>query len=349
MFDYFTQALLRWFVQHGRKNLPWQHPRTPYFVWISEVMLQQTQVKTVIPYFNRFIHRFPDIHRLAAADEDEVLAHWSGLGYYSRARHLHQTAKLVVNKYDGHLPNELNQLMTLPGIGASTAAAIASLAFNQPTAILDGNVKRVLSRYFLVEGNPNLASVKNQLWTLATQCMPRENCSNYTQAIMDFGALCCTKHHPSCEVCPLQPSCKAYQYQLVNELPHKPAKKIRETKQTQWILLHHKKENFFLEKQPPHGIWGGLWCMPSISMDACPKAYLYQSLKLTVNTPIPLLQFKHSFTHFHLTIKTVAVEAPYLELTHRPPQQGQWFHIEQLQSIGIPKPLTKVLDCFLSL
>ncbi|WP_019217249.1 A/G-specific adenine glycosylase [Legionella tunisiensis] len=207
--EQFSNLLLAWFDLHGRKDLPWQHPRSAYRVWISEIMLQQTQVKTVIPYFNRFIDSFPDVWQLAKASEDQVLAHWSGLGYYSRARNLSQTAKIICEKYAGEFPLALVDLVALPGIGPSTAAAIASQAFNQPTAILDGNVKRVLCRYFLIEGWPEQSAIKQRLWQLANQCMPRQRCADYTQAIMDLGATCCTVRQPNCASCPIQKTCLA--------------------------------------------------------------------------------------------------------------------------------------------
>lgn len=217
----FSQPLLQWHALYGRNNLPWQLPRTPYRVWISEIMLQQTQVQTVIPYFERFMQQFPNINTLAQANDDEVLSLWSGLGYYSRARNLHQTAKIVVQHHGGVLPDNYQLLKELPGIGPSTAAAIASQAFNQPIAILDGNVKRVLTRFFMIKGYPEQAQVKKTLWELANSCMPNENCANYTQAIMDLGSLCCTPKNPNCHNCPLQNSCLALKYEEQHLYPTK--------------------------------------------------------------------------------------------------------------------------------
>lgn len=222
----FSQLLLDWYDLHGRKDLPWQLPRSPYRVWVSEIMLQQTQVQTVIPYFNRFIEHFPDIFLLANAEEDEVLSLWSGLGYYSRARNLHNTAKIISDQYNGVFPEDLNILVQLPGIGPSTAAAILSQAFNKPAAILDGNVKRVLSRFFLIEGWPEQAQVKKKLWGLASSCMPNERCADYTQAIMDLGATCCTNKNPQCLRCPVKNHCLAFH----NKKQHLyPTKKNKET------------------------------------------------------------------------------------------------------------------------
>lgn len=224
LYEQFSKPLLLWFTLHGRKNLPWQHPRTPYRVWISEIMLQQTQVQTVIPYFERFMQRFPNISDLALAHEDDVLSLWSGLGYYSRARNLHQTAKIILQHHQGIFPNDYTLLNELPGIGPSTAAAILSQAFNKPAAILDGNVKRVLTRFFRIQGHPEQTQVKKTLWELADSCMPQENCADYTQAIMDLGATCCTTKNPHCPNCPLQKNCLAFKHQEQYLYPTKKLK-----------------------------------------------------------------------------------------------------------------------------
>ncbi len=228
----FTHPLMAWYNRHGRKNLPWQNPRNPYKVWISEIMLQQTQVKTTIPYFEKFITRFPDIASLAAAELDEVLSHWAGLGYYRRAHHLHQAAKILQKEYLGIFPKDAQQILALPGIGRTTAAAIASLAFDQPLAIMDGNVKRVLSRYFL-------ATTNHQLWDLAQACMATTQCGDYTQAIMDLGALCCTSKNPQCQQCPLHKHCKAYQQNIVQDYPQKKPKKNLPTQQQHFLVLYN--------------------------------------------------------------------------------------------------------------
>lgn len=221
----FALPLLAWYQQHGRRDLPWQNPRTPYRVWLSEIMLQQTQVKTVIPYFIRFINRFPDIRSLAGAEEDDVLALWSGLGYYSRGRNLHKTARMICETHNGVIPDKVSELTRLPGIGESTAAAIASLAYNQRTPILDGNVKRVLSRFFLISDSLELTHVKQKLWKLADACMPSQQCADYTQAIMDLGATCCLARNPTCELCPLQQNCQAFLTKQVKNIPKKKRKK----------------------------------------------------------------------------------------------------------------------------
>ena len=250
--------MLEWYDQHGRKDLPWQLPRHPYRVWISEIMLQQTQVQTVIPYFNRFIQRFPTINDVAQAEEDEVLSLWSGLGYYSRARNLHCTAKILKENYNSQFPQDLETLTKLPGIGPSTAAAILAQAFNQPTAILDGNVKRVLTRFFLISGWPEQAQVKKSLWELANSCMSIQRCADYTQAIMDLGATCCTSKKPDCKHCPLVNHCLAFKN---NEQAFYPTKKIKKPVPTQWqkfLVLYNDKGQIYPGKKTTIRLMGWL-------------------------------------------------------------------------------------------
>lgn len=342
----FSSPLLNWFSISGRKNLPWQHPREAYRVWISEIMLQQTQVQTVIPFFERFMASFPDIKCLSEADEDTVLAHWSGLGYYSRARNIHKTAKIICKNYAGVFPDDIPSLINLPGIGASTAAAIASLAFNQPTAILDANVKRVLSRYFMVDGAPELSAVKNRLWQLADQCMPRENCAEYTQAIMDLGATCCTTKNPDCQNCPVQKTCQAFLSDKIAIYPFKKIKKIRPSKHQQFLLMHTRDNLIYLEKRPPVGLWGGLWCMPAIEMDADPAAFILKKYGLDCIEINNIIKIKHSFSHFHLHITALA-----LSIQPNPgiiaDNPGEWFNAQQFNSVGLAKPVTQIMNHFL--
>ena len=341
----FSQPLLNWFSIFGRKNLPWQHPRIAYRVWISEIMLQQTQVKTVIPFFERFMASFPDVRQLAAASEDAVLAHWSGLGYYSRARNIHKTAKIICEEYAGNFPEDLASLISLPGIGASTAAAIGSLAFNQPTAILDGNVKRVLSRYFMVDGSPEQSIVKKQLWQFAQQCMPEENCAEYTQAIMDLGATCCTLKNPDCQNCPLKNTCRAFLDDKVKHYPFKIIKKARPIKHQQFLLMHTEDNLIYLEKRPP-GLWGGLWCMPAIEIDIDPVEFILEQYGFDCREIKNLMAIKHSFTHFHLhiTARAISIQPNAKMIADNP---GKWFGSNQFNTIGLAKPVSQIMNHFL--
>jgi A/G-specific adenine glycosylase len=337
-----SEPLLNWYNLYGRSNLPWQQPRTPYRVWISEIMLQQTQVHTVIDYFNRFVARFSNITDLAQANEDEVFSLWSGLGYYTRARNLHRTAQIVAQNYAGVLPNEFHLLLELPGIGESTAAAIMSQAFNQPVAILDGNVKRVLSRYFMVEGHSEQAQVKRTLWKLANSCMPKENCAQYTQAIMDLGALCCTSKNPNCGNCPLQTNCLALQHNQQHLYPTKKVKKHIPIHQQQVLVLYNNQDYIYLEKRPPNGIWGSLWCLPSLDTNDCPLDFIRQKYNLLGQDTQQLLAFKHRFTHFHLEINALRIQTKTLGSCLAEPS-GRWFTQEEINFLGIAKPTSKIL------
>ncbi|HAT8663335.1 A/G-specific adenine glycosylase [Legionella pneumophila] len=339
----FSQLLLDWYDLHGRKDLPWQLPRSPYRVWVSEIMLQQTQVQTVIPYFNRFIEHFPDIFLLANAEEDEVLSLWSGLGYYSRARNLHNTAKIISDQYNGVFPEDLNILVQLPGIGPSTAAAILSQAFNKPAAILDGNVKRVLSRFFLIEGWPEQAQVKKKLWGLASSCMPNERCADYTQAIMDLGATCCTNKNPHCLRCPVKNHCLAFHNKKQHLYPTKKIKKQRPILSQQFLVLHNEQNQVYLEKRPPTGLWGGLWCLPSINNQTCPIEHIQLFYKLQGDSPKLITRFKHSFSHFHLEITALSIR---IESTNNfiSESREQWFTKETLPTLGLAKPTTLILS-----
>lgn len=349
-FSYFSQNLLRWFLLHGRKNLPWQSPKTAYRVWISEIMLQQTQVQTVIPYFNRFMTRFPDLQSLAKADIDDVLSYWSGLGYYSRARNIHKAARIIFENHHNQFPESLDEIAKLPGIGPSTSAAIASLAFNQSTAILDGNVKRVLARHFLIAGSPDKVSVQKALWELAKACMPLERAADYTQAIMDLGATCCTHKKANCSSCPLSKTCLAYKNQVVYDYPNKKIKKEKPTKKEKFLIFINPENKIYLEKRPAIGIWGGLWALPSISIEALSdnleshlsNIYSFHRLKIK-----PFLSFKHSFTHFHLEIEACLIFVSEQNPVRSLP--GQWYLHSEIEKLGCPTPIRflmgKLGDC----
>ncbi|KTD26289.1 A/G-specific adenine glycosylase [Legionella israelensis] len=342
--DSFGQRLLNWFDQNGRKNLPWQNPREPYKVWLSEIMLQQTQVKTVIPYFNRFLEQYPSLEKLAKASLDEVLSLWSGLGYYSRGRNLHKTAKIIIEHYHGQFPATENELVQLPGIGPSTAAAIAAQAFNQPAAILDGNVKRVLSRYFQIEGWPQRADTHQKLLSIAKQCLPSKRFADYTQAIMDLGAMCCTPKKPACSHCPLQSDCLAYQNNVVNNYPNKKPRKKRPIRYQQFLLLYNGERQIYLEKKPPAGLWGGLWCLPSIEAKDCPITFILKNYNFTSHHQAhSLMELKHSFSHFDLkiSVKTIQINHSEFHINERP---GSWFSQDQLRRIGLAKPISLILE-----
>lgn len=337
----FSQPLLTWFDHYGRQDLPWQHPRSPYYVWLSEIMLQQTQVKTVIPYFLRFTERFPTLEALASADLDEVLALWSGLGYYSRARNLHRCAQKIVDEYQGIFPSTPETLTQLPGIGESTAAAIASLAFNQPTAILDGNVKRVLCRYFAIDQPPDQTAIKKQLWNLAQQCMDDQRCADYTQAIMDLGATCCTRTKPDCAHCPLQGSCQAYAQSKVEQLPVRAAKKVKPHRERHFILLQNEDSAIFLQKNEAKGVWGGLWCLPCFPELKDSQKWLEQTCAIEHFKDKPDIFLKHTFTHFHLQLKVYHYHINgKFQHTER---DGRWLRQDEIKQVGLPKPISVIL------
>jgi len=342
--EQFSKPLLNWFATNGRKNLPWQLPRSPYRVWISEIMLQQTQVQTVIPYFERFMQRFPNIQDLAQANDDEVLSLWSGLGYYSRARNLHKTAKIIATEYQGIFPNELELVHELPGIGASTAAAILSQAFNQPTAILDGNVKRVLTRFFMIQGHPEQAQVKKKLWELANACMPQEQCADYTQAIMDLGATCCTTKNFDCHTCPLHNHCLAFLHKEQHLYPTKKIKKPVPVHQQQLLVLCNSEGQIYLEKRPPTGLWGGLWCLPNLDEGSCPLDFIRTEYDLVGDEPQQLIAFKHRFSHFLLEINALRIIKTRALGNKSGEIKGQWFTKENLNSLGLAKPTSKILS-----
>ena len=335
----FAKQLLKWFELHGRKNLPWQHNLNPYRVWISEIMLQQTQVNTVIPYFERFMLRFPCIDKLALAEQDEVLHYWSGLGYYSRARNLHKTAQQVMANFKGQLPDGSDQLQSLPGIGRSTAGAILAIAFEQPASILDGNVKRVLARHDAIDGWPGNTAVSKQLWEIAERLTPKQQVRAYTQAIMDLGATLCTRSKPQCEACPVAVSCKAKAYDAIALYPGKKPKKVLPVKATEMLIIENQDGHVLLEKRPPTGIWGGLWSLPE------QRSALDTNLVASKPQCWPVV--RHTFSHFHLDITPVhhklkanntARQNAVMEVNNQ-----LWYNIKQPKAIGLAAPVSKLL------
>ena len=298
----FAARLLHWYDQHGRHDLPWQKDKSLYRVWISEIMLQQTQVSTVIPYFERFMQHFPDISTLAQASQDEVLLHWAGLGYYSRARNIHKTANIIAQQHQGVFPTQYDDVIAFPGIGPSTAGAILAQALDKRHAILDGNVKRVLARYQAIAGWPGQKQVEKLLWQLAETCTPEQNVAAYTQAIMDLGATVCKRSSPNCESCPLTNDCKAFQQNLVTELPTKKVKKALPVREKRFLIIRNEQGHYLMEKRPPSGIWGGLWSLPEAAMDEPVDTAVSKNWQLTVSKHRDLPLFRHTFSHFHLDI-----------------------------------------------
>lgn len=328
----FAKKILKFYQEYGRKDLPWQKNPTAYRVWVSEVMLQQTQVKTVIPYYQKFMQRFAKVTDLAEADIDEVLHHWQGLGYYSRARNLHKCARQVVDEYKGKFPDNLEDMQSLPGIGRSTAGAILSLAKGQPTPILDGNVKRVLARVFLVDGWYGKSAVAKELWQLTEEYTPKKSTAQFNQAMMDLGASFCSRSKPQCEKCPLNSHCLAFIHGKTAEYPHKKPKKEIPIRQTTLNLSVNKHNQILLEKRPPAGIWGGLWTLPEIAKE---------------NQMDELIdEFRHTFTHFHLEIK-VATSKPQRRIEEN--SDFQWHNIEQLPELAFPTPIRKFLFNYFNL
>jgi A/G-specific adenine glycosylase len=336
-----SELMLPWFETHGRQNLPWQQGPTPYRVWISEVMLQQTQVETVKPYFERFVARFPDAAALAAAPQDEVLRLWSGLGYYARARNLHRGAQQVVADHGGRLPESLDELMTLPGIGRSTAGAILALAHGQRHPILDGNVKRVLARVFLVEDAPDTTNGARRLWEHAEACTPKSRVAEYTQAIMDLGATVCTRANPACDRCPLQARCGAFATGRVSKLPA-PRRRAPRRLRRSHMLFVIRNGSVLLERRPPRGIWGGLWVPPEFPEAEAAEAWAASRFSSSGSTTTRLPVLRHAFTHFDLDIEPWVLEirgAP-----HEVAEDGsRWLELAALHAVGLPAPVARLL------
>ncbi len=336
----FAEQLLDWFDQHGRKTLPWQTNKTPYRVWISEVMLQQTQVATVIPYFKKFMERFPSVDELAAASEDEVLHFWTGLGYYARARNLHATAKKVMSEHNGEFPVTVKELETLPGIGRSTAGAIIAICHDTYAAILDGNVKRVLARHFAIGGWPGKTQTQKLLWDKAESLTPQERIADYTQAIMDLGATICTRSSPDCPACPYFKSCSARKNDTIDQYPSKKPKKIMPVRSTV-MLIAELNGDVLLQKRPSKGLWGGLWSFPECaSVETLDSLLQLLRLEELERTPFP--GFRHTFSHYHLDIEPIRVTISESNRVAEPSAEI-WFNLAMPQSVGLTRPVTRIL------
>ena len=338
----FSEQLLVWFDNHGRKDLPWQRNKTAYRVWVSEIMLQQTQVSAVIGYYQKFMERFPGIEDLAKAPLDDVLAHWAGLGYYARARNLHKAAQIVTNEFNGNFPATLEEITNLPGIGLSTAGAILSIAHKDAHPILDGNVKRVLTRLHDIEGWPGQRQIEKQLWDLAEHYTPAQRCEDYTQAIMDFGATLCTRSKPQCENCPFEDLCESRRNGTTSLRPTSKPKKQKPVKEL-WLFDIRDGKHVLLEKRPPNGIWGGLHSLVELECD-----YLFEELEDALTRKLNLKisgiertgSFEHIFSHYKLIAQTVLVRG---ELKDAVSEGSNLYRHEQqdLSSLGLPAPIKK--------
>lgn len=339
--EQFNGAVLAWYDQHGRKDLPWQQGITPYRVWVSEIMLQQTQVSTVLGYFDRFMEALPSVQALAAAAEDEVLHLWTGLGYYTRARNLHKAAKLVVEQHGGEFPRSVEQLAELPGIGRSTAGAIASLSMGLRAPILDGNVKRVLARYQAQQGYPGEPKVAAQLWELAEQLTPHERVNHYTQAMMDLGATLCTRSKPSCLLCPVRAGCRAHLLGRETDFPEPKPRKALPQKRTLMPLLANAEGAILLYRRPSSGLWGGLWSLPELDdLDALGELACQHALHL--DEPRELAGLTHTFSHFQLAIEPWLVR---VEQAGGAVAEGDWlwYNLATPPRLGLAAPVKKLL------
>jgi A/G-specific adenine glycosylase len=338
-----AEALIAWHARQGRHDLPWQSDRTPYRVWVSEIMLQQTQVATVIPYYQRFMVRFPTVRSLADAPIDDVLHLWTGLGYYARARNMHRSAVLVRDQYGGEFPNTFEAVAELPGIGRSTAGAILALSQGQRFPILDGNVKRVLSRYFCVEGSPLERTVLERLWQLAEQCTPHDKVDTYTQAIMDLGATICTRRKPLCAYCPLSEGCVARLTGRQHDLPSARPARQRRVRKVFMLVAMREDGSVLLERRPETGVWGGLWCLPEFGTSTAAMSYAGSSLKILGGEPRALGLIEHAFTHFDLVITPLLVRcadaAAIAEGT-----ASVWYDTRTPARVGLPAPVKVLLE-----
>lgn len=340
----FTRRLLRWSAEAGRKHLPWQQDPTPYRVWVSEIMLQQTQVNTVIPFYLRFMDRFPDVPSLAGAALDEVLHLWTGLGYYARARNLHSAAKILMQRYGGNFPGTLEQALELPGIGRSTAGAILALSRGERHAILDGNVRRVLSRVFAVEGDPSKAATLATLWQWAERCTPVQEVAGYTQGIMDLGATLCTRTSPACARCPMESGCLAARDGRQVELPSPRRPRERPSREVTLLLAESCAQGtraVLLERRAESGVWGGLWSPPEFESREVALAWCRQELGEPVSLPQSLPPIDHAFTHFDLRLHPLRVCCRPVACVNDGARL--WYTLARPPRIGLPKPIRSLM------
>jgi A/G-specific adenine glycosylase len=338
-----ASALIAWHAQQGRHDLPWQSDRTPYRVWVSEIMLQQTQVSTVIPYYTRFMQQFPNVRALADAPIDDVLHLWTGLGYYARARNMHRSAVMVRDEFGGEFPSTFDAVASLPGIGRSTAGAILALSQGQRFPILDGNVRRVLSRYFGVEGSAAERAVSERLWELADACTPAKKVDVYTQAIMDLGATVCTRRKPLCAYCPLSENCVAKLTGRQHELPSPRPARERRVRKVFMLVAVREDGSVLLERRPETGVWGGLWCLPEFDTSNDVRSYMRQTLEKAQDKPRALDCIEHAFTHFDLVITPLmarcAGNAGVMDGA-----RTVWYNTRSPARIGLPAPVKTLLE-----
>jgi A/G-specific adenine glycosylase len=342
---HFSQRIASWQRQHGRHGLPWQNTRDPYRIWLSEIMLQQTQVATVLGYYERFLKTCPTVADLACASDDTVMALWAGLGYYTRARNLHKAAKIVIEKHGGEFPNDVDALAELPGIGRSTAAAIAAFSFDTIAPILDGNVKRVLARHAGVEGFPGISAVEKKLWLEAELRLPThaEDMVAYSQGLMDLGATICSKGSPTCMLCPVNLDCVARIEARIDDIPAARPSKALPHKTQRYLLAVHAK-SVLLVKRPPQGIWGGLWCLPELSEHEDALHAAQQRYGATTSFDEQSLQpFDHTFTHFRLTLRPTLLKVA--KVAPSVAEVGAlWLAQDELHRAGLPKPISRLLS-----
>lgn len=338
-----SELVLAWYEIYGRKDLPWQQQITPYKVWVSEIMLQQTQVNTVIPYFQKFMAEFPDVFSLAKAPNDKVMTMWSGLGYYARARNMHACAKKIAELYHGEFPQTLEALQDLPGIGRSTAGAILSLSLNRPAPILDGNVKRVLCRAYAVSGWPGESQVAKTLWDIAEKHTPQIKFKEYTQAMMDLGAMICTRSKPKCHSCPLEKNCKALKLGTPTAFPQKKSKPAIPVRHKYFLMILNEKNELLLQKRPPTGIWGGLWAFPEADSLDMAETMSTDQFNVAVKSIESMELFRHTFSHFHLDITPVIIRGQAKSQKIMDSQAQIWYKLSNPLPGGIATPVNKLL------
>ena len=338
-----AQRLLAWYRRHGRKELPWKQANDPYQIWVSEIMLQQTQVATVVPYFERFTTRFPHIRDLARADIDQVLHLWTGLGYYARARNLHKAANLIMDRHGGKFPRNFEVVRALPGIGPSTAAAIVAFAFAQRAVVLDGNVKRVLARYHAINGWPGRREVERQLWALAEEHTPRSRVREYTQAIMDLGATVCRRANPDCAHCPLSDTWAAQACGDPLAYPGAAPRRHRPVRVVAMLMIRDGRGRVLLQRRPPAGVWGGLWGFPECAVDEAP-AWCRDALGLRVELDCPWPPRRHTFSHFHLDITPITGRVVGASDKLMEPAGASWYNLDRPDARGFAAPIKRLLE-----